>query len=117
VADLEHCIHVVEAWHAGGVDRRGRVRVSLRRSRSLRLDAGCPLPWLGTGGGGGLGGWRERLLRREPPRFCADNDLILHTGHASAEAVLANTAQQGGLHKVRVTPARFAASDVDVEQL
>jgi microsomal dipeptidase-like Zn-dependent dipeptidase len=52
-------------------------------------------------------------------KICVDNDLILHTGHSSAEEVLAlaNTAQQVGLRKVVVTHALFSVVDMNVEQL
>jgi microsomal dipeptidase-like Zn-dependent dipeptidase len=52
-------------------------------------------------------------------KICVDNDLILHTGHASAEEVLAlaNAAQQVGLRKLVVTHALFSVVDMNIEQL
>lgn len=56
---------------------------------------------------------------REIMKLCADNDLILHTGHSSAEEVLvlANAAQQIGLRKFVVTHALFSVVGMNVEQL
>jgi predicted metal-dependent phosphotriesterase family hydrolase len=55
----------------------------------------------------------------ESMRICADNDLILHTGHSSAEEALAlaNAAQQLGLRKFVVTHALFSVVDMNVDQL
>ncbi|HXH12626.1 MAG TPA: DUF6282 family protein [Alphaproteobacteria bacterium] len=52
-------------------------------------------------------------------KICADNDLILHTGHSSAEEVLilANAAQQVGLRKLVVTHALFSVVDMSIDQL
>jgi hypothetical protein len=52
-------------------------------------------------------------------KICADNDLVLHTGHSSAEEVLvlANAAQRVGLKKFVVTHALFSVVDMSVEQL
>ena len=46
-------------------------------------------------------------------KICADHDLVLHTGHASAAEVLAlaNAAQQVGLRKFVVTHALFSVVD------
>jgi microsomal dipeptidase-like Zn-dependent dipeptidase len=56
---------------------------------------------------------------REIMKICADNGLILHTGHGSADEVLVldNTAQQVGLRKFVVTHALFSVVDMNLEQL
>lgn len=52
-------------------------------------------------------------------RICADHDLVLATGHSSAEEVLvlAEAAQQVGLEKLVVTHALFAVVDMSIEQM
>jgi hypothetical protein len=59
VASLEHRTHVVETRHAGGIGRRGLVRVSLHHAWWLQLDSSRPTPYRGTGGAPDA----ERLLR------------------------------------------------------
>jgi hypothetical protein len=49
VASLEHRPQVVETRHAGGIGRRGLVRVSLRRAWGLQLDPYRPTSCRGAG--------------------------------------------------------------------
>jgi hypothetical protein len=67
----------------------------------------------------GVDGGKPAPAAPEIMKSCADHDLILHTGHASAEAVLvlANAAPPVGLRKFVVPHALLSVADVDVGRL